>query len=65
MKRVITVYATTLKNGRSDINLAPIDPLHVDEVNIAQGAQSPVNINLKLSDLEGYGLSTANVTKVK
>lgn len=64
LKRVITVYATTFKTGRRDINLVPIDPMQIDEVNIVQGERSPVNINLNFRKLKGYGLSTANVTKV-
>lgn len=41
-----------------------IDPLHVDEVDIIQGSNSPVNINLNFKDVSFYGLSNLNVHKV-
>lgn len=64
LREIIGVYAKTLKNGRRDLNLVPIDPLHVDEVIINQGNTSPVNINLKFRDMKCHGLSTATVRKV-
>lgn len=53
-----------LKDGLRDINLVRLDPLHVNEVDIIQGNQSPVNINLNFKDVEFYGLSDVNVKKV-
>lgn len=64
MRQTINVYAKTLKNGRRDLGLVPIDPLQVDEVNIEQGNTSPVNVNLKFRNLKCYGLSTAKVKNV-
>lgn len=54
----------TLKDGRRDINMVSIDPLRVDEVDIIQGSDSPVNVNLNFKDVLFYGLSTLDVKKV-
>lgn len=64
LKRTINEYAVTLKNGRRELGLVPIDPLTVDEVNIDQGNTSPVNVNLKFRDLRCFGLSTARISNV-
>lgn len=64
LKETIGSYAVLLRNGRRDLNLVPIDPLHVDEVNIDQGTNSPVNINLKFRNLKCYGLSQATVKRI-
>lgn len=44
--------------------MAPLDPLHVDEVDIIQSSKSPVNVNLNFKDVLFYGLSNLNVKKV-
>lgn len=64
LAKVINTYVHTLKDGRRDINIVPLDPLHVDEVDIIQGNSSPVNINLNFKDVQFYGLSNLNVKKV-
>lgn len=64
LKRTINSYAILLKNGRRDLNLVPIDPLQVDEVNINQGSTSQVNINLRFRDLKCYGLSKAVIKDI-
>lgn len=64
LRKTIQKYATTLKYGRRDLGLVPIDPLQVDEVNIDQGNTSPVNIQLKFRDLKCHGLSTATINNV-
>lgn len=53
-----------LKDGLRDINLVRLDPLHVNEVDIIQGNESPVNVNLNFKDVDLYGLSEVNVKKV-
>lgn len=64
LKRVVGTYTKLLKNGRSDLNLVSIDPLIVDEVSVSQGSNSPVNINLKFKNMQGYGLSLATIQDV-
>lgn len=61
---VINTYVRALKSGSRDINLVSLDPLHVNEVDIIQGNDSPVNVNLNFKDVEFYGLSDLNVKKV-
>lgn len=61
---VINKYVRTLKDGLRDINMVSLDPLHVDEVDIIQGSDSPVNVNLNFKDVLFYGLSELNVKKV-
>lgn len=53
-----------LKGGRPEINLVPIDPVHIDEAGIVQSKDSPVNIQIIFKDVLFYGLSDLNVTKV-
>lgn len=60
----INQYIQSYKDGRRDINLVGIDPLHVDEVDIIQGSNSPVNINLNFKDVSFYGLSNMKVHNV-
>lgn len=64
LKRVIASYSKDLRLGRRDLGLVPVDPLQIDEVNIIQGDNSPVNVNLKFRDLKGYGLSSATILDV-
>lgn len=49
--------------GIPEINLAPIDPLFVPELNIVQGS-GPVNIKMNLKNINFIGFSTAQVGKV-
>lgn len=62
--RVINLYARLLKDGRSDLHIVPLDPLHVDQVDIIQGNDSPVSVNINFKDVLLSGLSDMNVTKV-
>lgn len=64
IESVINLYVRTLKDGLRDINMVSIDPLHVNEVDIIQGSDSPVNVNLNFKDVLFYGLSNLNVKKV-
>lgn len=57
-------YVRDLKDGRRDLNMVSLDPLHVDEVDIIQSRDSPVNINLNFKDVLFYGLSDLDVKKV-
>lgn len=57
-------YVRTLKDGRRDINMVSLDPLHVTEIDIIQSSESPVNVNLNFKDVLFYGLGNLNVKKV-
>lgn len=60
----MNTYIRTLSGGLRDINMVSIDPLYVNEVDIIQGSNSPVNVNLNFKDVIFYGLSNLNVKKV-
>lgn len=61
---IIDTYVRTLKGGLRDINMVSIDPLFVNEVDIIQGSDSPVNVNLNFKDVKFYGLSNLKTKKV-
>lgn len=50
--------------GHSGINMIPIDPLHIPSMGIKQGSDSPVNIELKFTDVDLIGLSNCRITKI-
>lgn len=51
--------------GDDSLNLKQIDPLFLENVRIHQAADSPVNIDLKLTNNSVHGWKTAKVVKVK
>jgi len=54
----------TGKRGHSGIALIPIDPLHIPSIGIKQGSDSPVNIELKFSEVDLIGLSDCRFTRI-
>lgn len=56
--------STSAKKGHSGINLIPIDPLHIPSIAIKQGAESPVNIELKFTDADILGMSDSRFYKI-
>uniref|UniRef100_A0A1A9UNH9 Uncharacterized protein n=1 Tax=Glossina austeni TaxID=7395 RepID=A0A1A9UNH9_GLOAU len=50
--------------GDNSINLSQVDPLIANKIHINQGSDSPVNINVVLTNNKIYGTSNAVVTKV-
>ena len=61
---IIETIKAVGKTGRSDINLPPFDPLTVRAINIAQGENSPVAVNLSFRNLSFHGIPDAKVTKI-
>lgn len=53
-----------LIEGHSGIALIPIDPLHIPSIGIKQGTDSPVNIELKFTDVDLIGLSDCKFTRI-
>lgn len=51
--------------GIPEASLTSLDPISVDKVNIIQGDQSPVNIQLELTNAKVYGLRSARVIEVE
>lgn len=64
LKRVITQTFRLVQNGRPDISLPAIDPLHIDKLDIVQGSDRPIAITLNFRDQDLTGLSQAEITKV-
>lgn len=48
-------------SGHPGLNLPPIDPLKVDRIDIEQGNNSPVNINLHFRNVFMTGLSKLEI----
>lgn len=67
LKNAINDIVSQGKNGLKELNLIQLDPLHVDFINIIQGENenSPVNLVLKLLDIDIYGLDKIHATKVE
>ena len=51
--------------GYSGINLVSIQPLTIPGIELKQGSQSPVNIQLSFKDVALYGLDNHVCTKVR
>lgn len=64
LPRVITQILQTVKDGRPDMNLGPIEPLHINKLDIQQGGNSPIQVTLNFRDQNLHGISTATITKV-
>lgn len=45
------------------MNLPPFEPLRIPQVNIIQGKDSTIAIELYFKDCEFYGISNAVITK--
>ncbi|XP_055679537.1 protein takeout-like [Lutzomyia longipalpis] len=65
LPEVITNVIKMVPNGHRGLHLIPIDPLHINEIKITQERESPVNINLVLSNTDIIGLRNVVVTRVK
>lgn len=65
MPGIITKVISRVGPGNVGLNLPPIDPLKINAINIAQGASSPVSIQLDLMNQDIYGLKDIKVTKVR
>uniref|UniRef100_A0A1L8DQC8 Putative hemolymph juvenile hormone binding protein n=1 Tax=Nyssomyia neivai TaxID=330878 RepID=A0A1L8DQC8_9DIPT len=65
LPEIITKVIKNVPNGHRGLHLIPIDPLHINEIKITQQRESPVNINLVLSNTDIIGLQNVVVTKVK
>lgn len=53
-----------LDSGYAGINLISIDPLQIPEIQLNQGAESPVNIKLKFSNVSMHGIQKFECSKV-
>lgn len=51
--------------GYPGLNLPSIDPLRINEINIDQGTESPVNIKLHFQNIDLIGLKDAVFYKAR
>lgn len=65
VSKAITDVVSRVANGHPGLNLPAIDPLHVKAINIAQGASSPVSIQLDLMNQDLIGLKNIKVQTVR
>lgn len=65
VKLVNELISSKASQGDRALNLVKLDPLPVAKMNIKQGADSPVNIDLTFTDNNVYGISTMKIRKVK
>ncbi|XP_055904270.1 protein takeout-like [Eupeodes corollae] len=68
---VVCIAKTTTKilndypNGNAELGLRRIEPIHLDEMVVARtNGNNPLNLNFKFTNLDVFGLSKLNVTKV-
>lgn len=50
--------------GYQGLNLISIDPLDIPEIQLNQGAESPVNIKLKFTNVKLNGIHNNECTKI-
>lgn len=60
----INEYVKSYHEGLKSINLVSLDPLFIEKVDIIQGSDSPVNVNLNFKNVSMFGLSHMNIYKV-
>lgn len=54
----------THSKGHSGLNLIQVDPLHISEITLKQGTESPVNIELNFKEIDLLGLSGHNIYSI-
>jgi len=65
LPQVITQIVQGHPKGHAGLAIPPIEPLRINRIDIAQGANSPIAINLSFKNLDLSGLSKAYITKVE
>lgn len=58
-------FFSSFNLGEPKVALAKIDPLQIQRMQIKQGGNSPVNIDLTFNNVELHGLKDFHVTSVK
>lgn len=64
LPRVITEIVQGHPKGHAGLSIPPIEPLHINKIEIKQGSNSPIAVNLDFKDMDLGGLSKAVITKV-
>lgn len=52
-------------SGHSGLGIPTLEPLRINRIDIKQGADSPIAINLNFQDLDLAGMSGVIVTRVE
>jgi len=55
----------TNSKGHSGLNLIQVDPLHISEITLKQGSESPVNIELNFKETDLIGLAAHDFYSMK
>lgn len=61
---VITQIIAEHPNGHPGLAIPPLEPLRINAIDIIQGENSPIAINLNLRNMDLHGISKAVVTKI-
>ncbi len=64
LPEIITRIISEHPNGHPGLSIPPLEPLHINSIDIIQGADSPINIDLHFKNLDLNGISKAVITKV-
>lgn len=64
LPEVITKIISEHPNGHPGLSIPPLEPLRINSIDIIQGADSPINIDLHFKNLDLNGISKAIITKV-
>lgn len=64
LPKVITDIVQQHPNGHSGLSIPRMEPLRINRIDISQGKDSPIAINLNLKDLDLSGLSKAVINRV-
>jgi hypothetical protein len=61
--RVITKIISEHPNGHQGLSIPRLEPLHINAIDIIQGNESPISIDLHFKNLDLNGISKAVITK--
>ena len=64
MQHAINKILKSKASGYNDLNLMPIDPLHVRNIKLIHGEDGPVNLNINFNNIDFVGFSKSNIYKV-
>jgi Haemolymph juvenile hormone binding protein (JHBP) len=65
IKKQMNTAVKVFAKGNSKLNLAPLDPVEIDGFEIVQGGNGPINLAMNFKNAKIFGVSNAEVTKVR
>lgn len=60
----MTQIIQTHPNGHHGLAVPALEPLHINSIDIVQGGDSPINVDLNFKNLDLSGISKAAISKV-